>query len=269
MWQRTNSQPGMTVLDVGSGPGFVSLQLAVVGPTGALLRSTRVKSLAALQRRAKKQKIFHIETYVCDLSQPDAIQRLSLASASIDLMVCRWIFMYLQMEEIVNVIRGLVRLLPLAVSWPRTNTADTSEYRFRCIMMRSVRSLRPFTPVLPHRMPGRISRQSSGVAALRCGTSTKSSRSVDRGRSHGIGPTSSLECIGRCFSRRGQFAYQSRTGLDLRALESHACRCEGRFRRMADSPDDRAKARPERSCVQRLTHASHAGQGWVFEPGSI
>lgn len=113
LWQRTSLRRGMTVLDVGSGPGFVSLELAeVVGPTGRVIALDESRgSLAKLRVAAKKRGLGHIETHVCDLNEPNAIEKLGIAPASVDLAFGRWIFMYLQTEVIVSVVKALVGLL--------------------------------------------------------------------------------------------------------------------------------------------------------------
>src|SRR4051812_29836758 len=87
LWQHTNLRPGMTVLDVGSGPGFVSLELAdIVGPTGRVIAlDESPKSLAALRTAAKRRRLLHVETHVCDLNKPNAIQELDISAESVDL----------------------------------------------------------------------------------------------------------------------------------------------------------------------------------------
>jgi ubiquinone/menaquinone biosynthesis C-methylase UbiE len=63
-------KPGGRVLDVGSGPGYVSLGLADhVGPDGIVYAVDRSRdALAYLERLQKERKISHIQRMVADVS---------------------------------------------------------------------------------------------------------------------------------------------------------------------------------------------------------
>ena len=85
-WRRAGIAAGQTVVDVGSGPGYASLDLAdLVGPTGrvvAIDRSTRF--LEALRAAADARGLTQIQTIEGDL---DSVA----LPAGVDLIWCRWV----------------------------------------------------------------------------------------------------------------------------------------------------------------------------------
>lgn len=113
LWQRMGLQEGMTVLDVGCGPGLVSQDLArVVGSKGRVIAiDGSKKSISRLTKAASKKGLTQIQTHICDLRSPNAIPALEIEPSSVDLVFGRWVFMYLQFETIVQVVEGLVRLM--------------------------------------------------------------------------------------------------------------------------------------------------------------
>ena len=113
LWQRARLQEGMTVLDVGCGPGLVTLDLArAVGPSGRVIAvDWSEKSIGRLVEAARKKGLAQIQTHLCDLRSPNAIQTLKIDLSSVDLVFGRWIFMYLTIEAIVHVVEGLVGLM--------------------------------------------------------------------------------------------------------------------------------------------------------------
>lgn len=82
---------GQRVLDLGSGPGFTSLELAQrVGPTGKVLASDMSANfLAFLAHEAERARIGWIET----LHGP--VEELALAPESLDVVYGRWILCWL------------------------------------------------------------------------------------------------------------------------------------------------------------------------------
>src|SRR6185436_11078143 len=64
LWERAGIQPGQTVLDIGSGPGHASLDLAqIVGPAGRVIAvdesATFLKQLHDQAQSRKQQHIAH------------------------------------------------------------------------------------------------------------------------------------------------------------------------------------------------------------------
>lgn len=91
-WRRAGFTTGQTLLDVGSGPGFASVDLAeIVGPTGkvvALERSGRY--LDALRDSARRLNLTNIDTHEIDLD------REPLPDVRADGAWVRWVFAFLK-----------------------------------------------------------------------------------------------------------------------------------------------------------------------------
>src|SRR5213075_3053989 len=90
-WRRAGFTTGQTILDIGSGPGYASIDLAeIVGPTGrvvALERSTRF--IDALESAAKIRGVKNITTYLLDLDIDP------FPDESADGAWVRWVFAFL------------------------------------------------------------------------------------------------------------------------------------------------------------------------------
>jgi SAM-dependent methyltransferase len=86
-WQRAGLTVGQTVVDLGCGPGYATVDLAdIVGQTGhvhAIDRSGRF--LAALTARAGALGLSHVSTYEHDLDQD------GWPTIDADLVWCRWV----------------------------------------------------------------------------------------------------------------------------------------------------------------------------------
>ena len=85
-WRRGGIAPGQTVVDVGCGPGYASLDLAeLVGPSGRVIAIDRSQRfLAALRAAADSHGLTQISTIEADLDAmtlPDGV----------DLIWCRWV----------------------------------------------------------------------------------------------------------------------------------------------------------------------------------
>ena len=97
VWQRAGFTTGQTILDVGSGPGHATLDLAqIVGPSGrvvALERSRRFLDWLEAERR--RRGIANVETVELDLVQDD------VASYGADGAWSRWFLAFLQDPPVV------------------------------------------------------------------------------------------------------------------------------------------------------------------------
>jgi SAM-dependent methyltransferase len=91
-WRCAGFSAGQTLLDVGAGPGYATLDLAeVVGPTGrvvALERSRRF--LEALEEGRRRRGLDNIETREIDLDEGD------LPDQGADGAWCRWILAFVR-----------------------------------------------------------------------------------------------------------------------------------------------------------------------------
>ncbi len=91
-WRAAGFTVGQTLLDLGSGPGNVSFDLAeIVGPTGKVLAMERSRRfLDHLEAMRDRRGLAQIETHELDLE----LDPLPLANA--DGAWCRWVFAFLQ-----------------------------------------------------------------------------------------------------------------------------------------------------------------------------
>src|SRR4051812_29751838 len=104
-WRQSGLTEGMTVIDVGAGPGYAALDLAeIVGPTGrviALERSRRF--LDALDYRAAQRGLTNIHAIETDLLDFD------WSSARADRVWCRWVLAFV--ADPAKVVRGMAEAL--------------------------------------------------------------------------------------------------------------------------------------------------------------
>jgi SAM-dependent methyltransferase len=91
-WRRAGFAAGQTLLDVGCGPGYASLDLAeVVGPDGRVIAFDRSRRfLAALEQVARSRGVGTIETREVDLDQAP------LSDAPADGAWCRWVYAFVR-----------------------------------------------------------------------------------------------------------------------------------------------------------------------------
>jgi SAM-dependent methyltransferase len=89
-WARAGIVPGMTVLDIGAGPGFAATDLAeIVGPQGrviALERSPRF--LAAMEERARRLGLGNVE------ARPHDVTLEGFGDGVADAAWCRWLLSF-------------------------------------------------------------------------------------------------------------------------------------------------------------------------------
>jgi SAM-dependent methyltransferase len=90
-FERLGVRPGMRVLDLGCGPGFVSLELAErVGPTGEVVALDEAQHWTEwLAQKAKERGLPNLRTVT------SRIEKADLQEASFDLVFSRWVFSFL------------------------------------------------------------------------------------------------------------------------------------------------------------------------------
>ena len=91
-WRRAGLTCGQTVLDVGCGPGYATLDLAAaVGPSGRVLAIDQSQRfLDHLRRQAAARGLTHVRAEERDLSGDE------LPSSQADVAWCRWIFAFVR-----------------------------------------------------------------------------------------------------------------------------------------------------------------------------
>lgn len=89
-WRRAGIRQGQTVIDVGAGPGYASVDLAeLVGPRGKVIALERSPSfLQSLSERAERHKLPQIEAHERDVSGP------GFGEAIADAAWCRWLLSF-------------------------------------------------------------------------------------------------------------------------------------------------------------------------------
>lgn len=109
LWERANVRPGCTVLDLGCGPGYATLDLSqIVGPTGRVIGIDESAAfLKQLNDQAQARRFSNIERVLGDVQELDSA--LPGHGGSIDVAYARWVFCFLSNPE--AVVRGLARLV--------------------------------------------------------------------------------------------------------------------------------------------------------------
>lgn len=104
-WRRAGITEGQTVLDVGSGPGYATFDLAeIVGPRGRVVAVERsARFLSALRSAVERHGIANITTIEADITEA------SIGDAVADAAWCRWVFSWLTRPElgVANIARAL------------------------------------------------------------------------------------------------------------------------------------------------------------------
>lgn len=105
-WRRAGFTVGQTLLDVGSGPGFASVDLAgIAGSEGRVIAVDRSQHfLETLRQRSAQQNLRNIETFELDLDQ-DALPKLQADGAW-----ARWVFSFVrQPRALLQKIHGALK----------------------------------------------------------------------------------------------------------------------------------------------------------------
>ncbi len=109
LWERAGVQPGQTVLDLGCGPGFATMDLAqIIGPTGRVIAIDESATfLKQLNDLALARKYRHVERVLGDVQDLDDC--LPGEEGGVDFAYARWVFCFLAQPE--RVVAGLARLV--------------------------------------------------------------------------------------------------------------------------------------------------------------
>lgn len=104
-WRRAGVTEGQTVVDVGSGPGFATRDLAeIMGPTGRVIAMERsARFLDVLRKDAAQGGLANIAAVEGDITETPIGDRIADASW------CRWVFSWLAKPErgVANIARAL------------------------------------------------------------------------------------------------------------------------------------------------------------------
>lgn len=105
LWDLAGIAPGMTVLDVGCGPGFATLDLARrVGPAGRVISIDESRRyIDHLRNQAEAHGLRNIEARVGD------VQRIDVPAGSVDAAYSRWVLCFVPNPD--AVLAGVVSAL--------------------------------------------------------------------------------------------------------------------------------------------------------------
>jgi ubiquinone/menaquinone biosynthesis C-methylase UbiE len=109
LWERAGLVPGMTVLDVGCGPGHATMDLAeVVGPDGRVIAvDESALFLKHLNDRVQGRRMFNVERILGDVQRLD--QLLPQVNEAVDMAWARWVLCFVPEPE--KVVSAVARML--------------------------------------------------------------------------------------------------------------------------------------------------------------
>jgi ubiquinone/menaquinone biosynthesis C-methylase UbiE len=109
LWERAGIQPGQTVIDIGCGPGYATLDLSqIVGPTGRVIAIDESAAfLKQLHNVAMSRKAMNIERVLGDAQELAEV--LAGEENTADAAYARWVFCFLERPE--GVVQGLAKVL--------------------------------------------------------------------------------------------------------------------------------------------------------------
>ncbi|HEX5131287.1 MAG TPA: methyltransferase domain-containing protein [Candidatus Krumholzibacteria bacterium] len=104
-WEKAGIRPGLTVLDVGCGPGHATFDLSqLVGPAGRVVAvDESERFIRYLTTQAEVRGVTNVEASVQD------VQALEVPPASIDVAFARWLLCFTPRSE--DVVAGVARAL--------------------------------------------------------------------------------------------------------------------------------------------------------------
>lgn len=122
-WRRAGVKRGHTVVDLGCGPGYATLDLAeIVGPQGKVIAVDRShRFLSHLERQAELRGLTNIELVEADVDE------VKLEEGAADLIWTRWLLIFAPDPE--AVIARLVPVLRPGGAWVLQEYVDYSSWR--------------------------------------------------------------------------------------------------------------------------------------------
>ena len=104
-WRRAGFGAGMTIADIGCGPGYAALDLAeIVGPSGRVIAVERSRRfLDALESEARRRGLANIDTHERDLDAD------GLPAVTVDGAWCRWVAAFLTRPR--DLVAGVHRIV--------------------------------------------------------------------------------------------------------------------------------------------------------------
>jgi ubiquinone/menaquinone biosynthesis C-methylase UbiE len=109
LWERAGFKPGMSIMDVGCGPGHAAMDIAqIVGPTGRVICvDESAQYLHQVSDQAKSRRLENVERVLGDVH--DLGEMLGDRAGKIDAAYARWVFCFVSDPE--RVVRGLAKLV--------------------------------------------------------------------------------------------------------------------------------------------------------------
>ena len=93
-WEIAEIGPGQTILDLGSGPGYCTFELAyITGPNGKVIAVDKSKSYIDFINKQNELHGLNIETMHCDFDE------MKLKPNSLDAVYCRWALAWIPNPE--------------------------------------------------------------------------------------------------------------------------------------------------------------------------
>jgi len=127
LWKRAGFKTGMTIVDLGCGPGYTTIDLAkLVGPSGHIIAVDRdsEKSLPLLNSKLTEEGITNVEI------KASVLEKLDLPPESIDGIYGRWVMMYLNPKEVETIVERSTKWLRRGSTYV---LAEFCNYNHMCV----------------------------------------------------------------------------------------------------------------------------------------